>query len=122
MHDDAISFDAIAPLASRPSAVGTLTSEDLTEVLRYAKVLLDELALPEDVDEDDPQFFRLVDVFVEAEGSSRLKDLREHASLFEGWGEDPLTTDDRVFLVRLVNEAKDARHLRRRSEAPEAAR
>jgi hypothetical protein len=122
MSDEATSVDANAPLGSRPSAVKALSSEDLEEVIRYAGLLLGEEALPEDVDAEDPQFFRLVEAFVAAEGSLRLKDLREHASLFEGWGEDPLTEDDRLFLVRLVNEAKDARHTRRLRAAPEGAR
>ena len=109
MHNDAACFDAKTPLASRPSAVGALSSEDLAAVMRYAKALLNGVALPEQVDEEFPEFFRLALGFVHASGSARLRDLREHASLFEGWGEDPLTDDDRVFLVRLLNETKDAR-------------
>ena len=105
----AISFDpAVAQRAERQ----TLSVEDLAAVTRYAKALLDGVALPEQVDEDFPEFFHLVDTFVGASGSARLRDLCEQASLFEGWGEDPLTDDDRVFLVRLVNETKDARHER----------
>ena len=95
-------------VAQRDKGQG-LSVDDLAAVMRDAKALLGEVALPEDVDENHPEFFRLVDAFVATAGSARLKHLRAQASLFEGWGEDPLTEDDRVFLVRLVNETKDAR-------------
>ena len=109
MSDAAATVDAVV---AQRAEVQTLSVADLAAVMRYAKALLNGVALPEQVDEEFPAFFRMVDTFVGASGSARLRDLREHASLFEGWGEDPLTEDDRVFLVRLVNETKDARHER----------
>ena len=115
MSDDtAISVDSA--VAQRGEGQ-TLSVAELAAVMRYAKALLNGVALPEQVDEEFPEFFRLALAFVHASGSARLRDLREHASLFEGWGEDPLTEDDRVFLVRLVNETKDTRHERQSNAA-----
>ena len=114
MSDRTISVDS--PVAQRDEGQ-TLSVADLAAVMRYAKALLNGVALPEQVDEEFPEFFRLALAFVHASGSARLRDLREQASLFEGWGEDPLTEEDRVFLVRLVNETKDARQVRRSNSA-----
>ncbi|MDA8309396.1 MAG: hypothetical protein M0Z46_02065 [Actinomycetota bacterium] len=110
MQDDATAFLSHpgAPVGTTPRDPPTSLSEDLGRLQRYAKALLDGVALPEDVDEDWPGFFRLADAFVVDVGSSRLKALRAQASLFEGWGEDPLTEGDRAFLVRLLNETADA--------------
>ena len=95
------------------------SDDALRLVQRYAKALLDGVTLPERVDEESPEFFRLVDAFVDGKGSPRLKHLRDAASLFEGWGEDTLTEEDRVFLVRLLNETADVLRDRRRAPLPE---
>ena len=101
----------------------TARDEDLDRLQHYARALLHGAVLPEDVDEDWPKFFQLVEVFVQVCGSARLRQLRAQASLFEGWGEEPLTDDDRAFLVRLLHEVHDALHARDpKSENAESTR
>ncbi len=95
------------------------SDDALRLVQRYARSLLDGVMLPERVDEESPEFFRLVDAFVDWKGSPRLEHLRESASLFEGWGEDTLTEEDRFFLVRLLNETTEVLRDRRRAPRPE---
>ena len=94
-------------LGGASQRTSTATGEDLDRLQHYASALLHCAALPEDVDEDWPEFFRLVEAFVRVCGSARLRQLRAKASLFEGWGEERLTNDDRAFLVRLLHEVHD---------------
>lgn len=83
---------------------------DLRGVQRYASALLKGGVAPEKVHEDWPAFFRLVLAFVLAHGSQRLCHLQQESSLFEGWGDDPLTDYDRDFLETLVREVDDVLH------------
>ena len=85
----------------------TARDEDLDRLQHYARALLHGALLPEDVDEDWPEFFRLVEAFVQVCASARLRRLRAQASLFEGWGDEPLTDGDRAFLLRLLHEVHD---------------
>lgn len=123
--------DAILPCFEHASRLfggaaqhtSTATDEALDRLQHYARALLHGAVLPEDVDEDWPKFFQLVEVFVQVCGSARLRQLRAQASLFEGWGEEPLTDDDRAFLVRLLHEVHDALHARDpKSENAESTR
>ena len=104
--------EADALLGATAQRTVSATIENLGRLQRYARALLDGVALPEEVDEDWPTFFRLAGAFAKACGSPRLQHLRDEASLFEGWGEEPLTDDDRAFLVRLLHEVHDALHAR----------
>lgn len=70
----------------------------------YAVALIQALIVPEHVHEDWPDFFPLVVALVLAYGSPRLGHLARQSALFEGGGDDPLTDDDRVFLVTLLAE------------------
>ncbi len=78
--------------------------EDLREVQRCTCGLLTGGLHPEQLHEDWPRFFRLVAAFVLAHGSPRLCRLQKKCSLFEGWGDDPLTDYDRAFLESLSHE------------------
>ncbi|HVC14527.1 MAG TPA: hypothetical protein VND62_06680 [Acidimicrobiales bacterium] len=80
------------------------SDDDLREVRRCAVALLRGTMIPEKVHEDWPDFFRLVLAVVLAHGSLRLCHLQQESSLFEGWGDDPLTDYDRVFLETFMDE------------------
>ena len=94
-------------LGGAAQRTSTATGEDLDRLQHYASALLGGAVLPEDVDEDWPKFFRLVEAFVQVCASARLRRLRAQASLFEGWGDEPLTDGDRAFLLRLLHEVHD---------------
>jgi hypothetical protein len=81
--------------------------DGLRQVQYYAFRLLTQRVDPEQVHEEWPGFFRLAVAFVLAHGSPRLCHLQQAASLFEGWGDDPLTDYDRDFLVALMHEVDE---------------
>jgi hypothetical protein len=81
-----------------------ISSDAIRHVQCYAVALLQGLVLPEHVHEDWPDFYPLADAFVLAYGSRRLGQLLRLSSLYEGGDDDPLTEDDRVFLVTLLAE------------------
>ena len=84
------------------------SDDQLRSVARVVHTLLDGDSDPEGVHEEWPGFFRLVGAFVLAYGSPRLCHLQQRSSLFEGWGDDPLTDYDRAFLETLLHEVDAA--------------
>jgi hypothetical protein len=83
------------------------SDDQLRSVRLVVRTLLDGDSNPEGVHEEWPRFFRLVGAFVLAYGSPRLCHLQQRSSLFEGWGDDPLTDYDRAFLETLLHEVDD---------------
>ena len=83
------------------------SDDQLRSVRRVVRTLLDGDSDPEGVHEEWPGFFRLVGAFVLAYGSPRLCHLQQRSSLFEGWGDEPLTDYDRAFLETLLHEVDD---------------
>jgi len=119
MIDDRSSLDSRPTTGRDHDPHASLPDRELRHLARCATALLDGAALPEQVHEDWPAFFRLAASFVEMHGSGPLRNLRDQATLFEGWGDDdPLTDDDSAFLVRLLHEVRDV--LREAAAAPEA--
>jgi hypothetical protein len=84
------------------------SDDQLRSVARVVHTLLDGDSDPEGVHEEWPGFFRLVGAFVLAYGSPRLCHLQQRSSLFEGWGDDPLTDYDPAFLETLLREVDAA--------------
>gem|GEM_PF-2049066 len=84
-----------------------LSTETVAHLYRYSVALLQALILPEHIVEDWDDYFDLADAFVLAYGSKRLDLLNRRAPVLGTGGEqapDPLTGDDRLFLVNLVQE------------------
>lgn len=84
-----------------------LSTETVAHLYRYAVALLQGLILPEHVLEDWEDFFDLADAFVLAYGSRRLEALNRKALLLDIDGDQasaPLSADDRLLLVTLVQE------------------
>jgi len=107
MIDDRSSLDSRPATGRDDDPHARLPKDELRHLARCATALLDGVALPEQVHENWPVFFRLAASFADMHGSAQLGHLRDQATLFEGWGDDPLTDDDRTFLVRLLNEVRD---------------
>ncbi len=106
MSDDLADYlDSIdARLVDYLDADLDISVDAVRHVQCYAVALIQDLVLPEHVHEDWPDFYPLVDAFVLAYGSRRLGHLVRESALFEGGGDDPLTSADRVFLVTLLAE------------------
>jgi hypothetical protein len=84
-----------------------LSTETIAHLYRYAVALMQGLIAPDAVLEDWEDFFDLADAFVFAYGSERLELLNRRAALLDMDGDRtgvPLTADDRLFLVNLVQE------------------
>ena len=103
--DLAVYLCAIAPhLLVYLDAERDISADALRHVQCYAVALLEDLVLPEHVDEDWPDFFHLTVAFVLAHGSRRLGRLARQSAIFEGSGDDPLTDADRAFLATFLAE------------------
>lgn len=84
-----------------------LSSAVLRHVQRYARAMSQRLLLPEQVHEDWPDFYPLVNAFGLAHASSRLRQLARACNLFEGDGDEEITDADQVFLVTLGAEIQE---------------
>ena len=101
-------LDAIAARLDADDDADPDRSDDQLRRLRgVVRTLLGGGSNPERVHEEWPGFFHLVGAFVLAYGSPRLCHLQQRSSLFEGWGDDPLTDYDRAFLETLLHEVDD---------------
>jgi hypothetical protein len=84
-----------------------ISKDAVRHVQCYVVALLQGLLVPEHVHEDWPDFFPLVTAFVLAYGTPGLGHLARSSAIFEGDGDDPLTEQDRAFLVTLLAELQD---------------
>lgn len=101
-----------------------LSTETVAHLYRYSVALLQGLITPEHVLEDWEDFFDLADAFVLAYGSKRLDLLNRRAPLLDTGAEQeaaPLTADDRLLLVTLVQELGLALTERESASGDEAA-
>ena len=102
-------LEAIAARLDADEETDPDRSDDQFRRLRgVVRTLLGGGSNPEGVHEEWPGFFRLVGAFVLAYGSPRLCHLQQRSSLFEGWGDEPLTDYDRAFLETLLHEVDAA--------------
>lgn len=84
-----------------------LSTETIAHLYRYAVALMQGLITPDHVLEDWDDFFDLADAFVYGYGSQRLEFLDRRSGLLETDVDEtglPLTADDRLLLVTLVQE------------------